>query len=110
VSISSRRWLPLRMNTKPNSGVPSGSQPSPLSRSPGPMHRKLNEEALRSLLCAIRDGIDLPPIAVFRDPGATTAAPLDGLCRGQVSLRSGLHPGLPSIVYCALRSAASSRY
>jgi hypothetical protein len=41
----------------------------PLAEVVGPA-RKLNREALRSFLCAVRDGIARPPVVVFREPGA----------------------------------------
>jgi hypothetical protein len=51
--------------------------------------RKLNADALRRLLRGVRDGDDLPPVVVFREPGAATAALLDGLHRLRVSLALG---------------------
>ena len=61
----------------------------PLIEVIGPTHRKLNEEALRSLLRGVRDGADLPPIIVFREPGAAVATLLDGLHRVRLSLAVG---------------------
>lgn len=51
--------------------------------------RKLNEDALSSLLRGVRDGDDLPPIVVYREPGAARAMLLDGLHRLRVSLALG---------------------
>lgn len=51
--------------------------------------RKLNPDALRSLLYGVREGADLPAIVVFREPGAATAALLDGLHRVRISLALG---------------------
>ena len=48
--------------------------------------RKLNTDVLRSLLRGIRDGDCLPAVVVFREPGAVTAALLDGLHRYWVSV------------------------
>jgi hypothetical protein len=61
----------------------------PLADITGPLQRKLNEESVRSLLRGIRDGADLPPVVVFREPGAQTAALLDGLHRVRVSIALG---------------------
>jgi hypothetical protein len=51
--------------------------------------RKLNSDALRSLLRGVRAGDDLPPGIVFREPGAVKAALLDGLHRFRVSAALG---------------------
>jgi hypothetical protein len=51
--------------------------------------RKLNEDALRRLLCGVRDGADLPPVVIFREPQAATATLLDGLHRYRLSLALG---------------------
>jgi hypothetical protein len=51
--------------------------------------RKLSEDALRRLLCGVRDGAALPPVVIFREPGAATATLLDGLHRYQLSLALG---------------------
>jgi hypothetical protein len=51
--------------------------------------RKLNADALRSLLRGVRDGHDLPPVVVFREPGAAAAALLDGLHRLRISVALG---------------------
>jgi hypothetical protein len=51
--------------------------------------RKLNPDAVRSLLQGVRDGADLPPIVVFRESGAATATLLDGRHRLSVSLALG---------------------
>jgi hypothetical protein len=51
--------------------------------------RKMNPDELRSLLRGVRDGADLPPVVVFREPGALTTALLDGLHRYRVSLALG---------------------
>lgn len=61
----------------------------PIVEITGPEHRKLNEDAVRSLLQGIRDGAVLPPVVVFREPGAPTAALLDGLHRWRISLALG---------------------
>jgi hypothetical protein len=60
----------------------------PLAEVVGPA-RKLNREALRSFLCAVRDGIARPPVVVFREPGAATATLLDGLHRWRASSALG---------------------
>lgn len=60
----------------------------PLAEVIGP-RRMLNVDAVRSLLRGVRDGVELPPIVVFREPGAATAALLDGLHRWRVSLALG---------------------
>jgi ParB-like chromosome segregation protein Spo0J len=57
----------------------------------GPGHRKLNEDALRSLLCAVRHRAPLPPVVVFREPGAATTMLLDGLHRWKVSAALGVN-------------------
>jgi hypothetical protein len=54
----------------------------------GPI-RMLNREALVSILCGIRDGTALPPVVVFREPGATKATLLDGLHRWRASSALG---------------------
>jgi hypothetical protein len=51
--------------------------------------RKLNEGALRRLLSGVRDDADLPPVVIFREPGAATATLLDGLHRFRLSLALG---------------------
>ncbi len=51
--------------------------------------RKLNECTLRCLLRGIHDGDDIPPIVIFREPGAPTAQLLDGLHRWRISLTLG---------------------
>jgi hypothetical protein len=52
--------------------------------------RKLNPDALRSMERGVRDGWGvLPPVVVFREPGARTAALLDGLPRYRVSAALG---------------------
>jgi hypothetical protein len=58
--------------------------------------RKLNPDALRSLLRGIRERAYLPPIVVFRDTDAVTAALLDGLHRYRVSLALGFQ-SIPAI-------------
>jgi hypothetical protein len=51
--------------------------------------RKLNEDALRSLLSGVRDSTDLPPVVIFREPGAATARLLDGIHRYRLSAALG---------------------
>jgi hypothetical protein len=60
----------------------------PLADIIGP-NRKLSEDALRSLLSGVRDGAALPPVVIFREPGAATATLLDGLHRYRLSLALG---------------------
>jgi len=59
--------------------------------------RKLNEEALRDLLSGIRDGKALPPILVFRKPGAELARLVDGTHRWRVAAALGF-----SMIPCLL--------
>jgi excisionase family DNA binding protein len=63
----------------------------PVAEITGPMQRKLNEDALRSLLRAVRDRVPLPPVVVFREPGAATTMLLDGLHRWKVSTALGFN-------------------
>jgi hypothetical protein len=51
--------------------------------------RKFHEDALRRLLSDVRDGAALPPVVIFREPGAATATVLDGLHRYQLSVALG---------------------
>jgi hypothetical protein len=57
--------------------------------------RKLNGDALRSLLRGVRDGDDLPPVVVFREPGAgyrgvaRWAAPLARVARVGLRVDTG---------------------
>jgi ParB-like chromosome segregation protein Spo0J len=60
----------------------------PLTEVIGP-DRKLNEDALRRLLSGVRVGATLPPVVIFREPGAATATLLDGLHRYRLSLALG---------------------
>jgi hypothetical protein len=62
---------------------------TPLAEVVGPADRKLNREALISILTAIRDDVPLPPVVVFREPGASTATLLDGVHRWRASLALG---------------------
>jgi len=68
----------------------------PLAEVTGPEHRKLNEDALRSLLRGLRDGAELPPIIVFREPCAASAVLLDGMHRWRLSLALGF-AAIPAI-------------
>jgi hypothetical protein len=43
----------------------------------------------RRLLSGVRDGAALPPVVIFREPGAATATLLDGLHRYRLSLALG---------------------
>jgi hypothetical protein len=61
----------------------------PTSEITGPVARKLNEEALRSLLHGICESAELPAVVIFREPGAPAAALLDGLHRLQLSRALG---------------------
>jgi hypothetical protein len=51
-----------------------------------PPARNLNPEVMRSLLRAVRDSDDIPPVIVFRERLAVTAELLDGLHRYWVSV------------------------
>jgi len=55
----------------------------------GPQARNLNEQAIRDLLRGIRDDAPIPPVVVFREPGAATATLLDGLHRWRLSQALG---------------------
>jgi ParB-like chromosome segregation protein Spo0J len=66
----------------------------PLVEISGPAGRKLNEAALRSLLAGMRDGVDLPPVVVYRQPGRGTATLIHGTHRWRISLAVGF-PYIP---------------
>jgi len=59
--------------------------------------RKLNEQTVRDILCAIRDGTALPPIIVFRPPGVRCARLVDGTHRWRVSVALGF-PMIPCLL------------
>jgi hypothetical protein len=71
--------------------------------------RKLNPDALRSLLRGVRDGDNLPPVVVFREPGAVSAALLDGLHRYWVSVALGFS-SIPAIQVSRKDAEAGYRY
>lgn len=54
-----------------------------------PAERKLNEDAVRSLLAGVRDRSPIEPVPVVREPGAAKATLLDGMHRFQVSKAVG---------------------
>jgi hypothetical protein len=51
--------------------------------------RMLNEEAVRSLLRGIREGLELPPILVHRAAGVANACLVHGMHRWRVSVALG---------------------
>jgi len=55
----------------------------------GPRDRSLDATRLRRLLRGIHQGASLPPIIVFREPGARMATLLDGMHRWRASVALG---------------------
>ena len=54
-----------------------------------PIARRLELKTVTDILEGVRDGADIEPIVVFREPGATRAKLLDGEHRRRVSIKLG---------------------
>lgn len=80
----------------------------PLTEVAAPTGRRLNREALASVLRGFKDGDAIPPVVVFREPEADTATLLDGLHRLRASAAVGYtmipctqpSRGDAEVVYC----------
>lgn len=75
----------------------------------GPKTRMLELKTVTNILEAVRNGTDIEPVVVFREPGASQANLLDGEHRRRVSIKLGFVE-IPCIQPSREEAEAAYRY